>query len=340
MKKHIQTRMTKLQLKISFMALLLMLNASIASGSTLPQKQAPAADQQTFTTPEQAMQALVQAAQDKDRKKINRIFGPDADQLLSGDPVEDNQHLDNLAASMHESTQLQKSGDEYLILVGKKQWPYPVPIIKHGDNWLFNTQAGIQEILNRRVGENELSAIMTCRTYVVAQWQYFTDGDWGHDGMAAYAPRFESSPGQHDGLYWETPPGETPSPFGALVSEAQAEGYGPQNSAHENGSKSRHAPYHGYYFKILTRQGPHAPGGKYNYIINGNMIAGFALVAYPDKWGNSGVMTFIVNQQGRVYEKNLGANTAKIAGAMTTYDPDPSWKLVDWKHTATSEQSE
>ncbi|MGB9429985.1 MAG: DUF2950 domain-containing protein [Gammaproteobacteria bacterium] len=341
MKKHARIQMISLQPSMPcILVLLLMLFAGVAASGTVPATHTLAV-QQTFSSPELAMQALVQATQTKNHQAIDRIFGPAADKLLSGDPVADDKHLTDFATGLHESARLQKNGNQYILLVGKNQWPFPVPIVQQGGNWRFDTQAGLEEILNRRIGENELSAIMTCRAYVVAQWQYFTDGDWGHDGVAAYAPKFISSPGQHDGLYWETTAGEPSSPLGTLVAAARAEGYGPQNRpAQATGSKAPHAPYHGYYFRILTRQGLHAPGGKYDYTINGNMIAGFALVAYPDKWGNSGVMTFIVNQQGRVYEKNLGSDTAKIAGAMDAYDPDPSWKLVDWKPDAASARPE
>jgi hypothetical protein len=184
--------------------------------------------------------------------------------------------------------------------------------------------------------------VATCRAYVVAQWEYFTEGDHDNDGVAEYAQKFISSPGQKDGLYWPTADDEKPSPLGELIADARAEGYGPKartkisktksdtptgQTAEKNAERPRH-PYRGYYFKILTRQGPSAAGGQYNYIINGNMIAGFALVAYPAKWGNSGVMTFIVNQQGRVYQKNLGPGSDGIVSAMTEYDPDPSWQLV------------
>jgi hypothetical protein len=299
-----------------------------------------AAAQQTFSTPEQATQALIDAVQTKDRTALAKLFGPDYDQLLSGDRVEDERNLDNFASAIQQSNQLQKDADDkYTLLVGKDNWPMPIPIVHRGGQWLFDTKAGLDEILNRRIGENELSAITTCRAYVVAQWEYFTEGDHDNDSVAEYAQRFMSSPGQHDGLYWETAEGETPSPFGALVAEARSEGYGPRPrsqkaSASETprqsqGSQNPRRPYHGYFFKILTSQGPHAPGGKYSYIINGDMIAGYALVAYPAKWGNSGVMTFIVNQQGRVYQKNLGADTLKIASAITAYDPDPTWSLVN-----------
>jgi hypothetical protein len=199
------------------------------------------------------------------------------------------------------------------------------------DRWLFNTQAGLEEILNRRIGQDELSAIATCRAYALAQWEYYTESGSDTEGLAVYAQKFYSTPGHHDGLYWETAEGEKPSPLGELVAEARAEGYGPHNRTARSASSQPHKPhpFHGYIFKILTAQGPSAPGGKFSYIINGNMIAGYALVAYPSKWGNSGVMTFIINQQGRVYQKNLGPDTAKIAAAMTEYNPDPAWQLVE-----------
>jgi Protein of unknown function (DUF2950) len=321
--------------------LLMLFACALAGGPVLSvqtrattKKQAPAVKQATFATPDAAMLALVHAATTKDRDTLHKIFGPDYTQLLSGDPVEDNDALEKFSTSLERSARLQKDSDtKYTLLVGDKHWPFPVPIIKQGDQWLFNTRDGLEEILNRRIGESELSAIATCRAYVVAQWEYFTADDWDHDGVAAYAQKFISAPGMHDGLYWETSEGEPPSPLGSLVAQARAEGYGPKGKARtaHPASQAPHAPYHGYYVKILVRQGVHAPGGKYNYIINGNMIAGFALLTYPAKWGNSGVMTFIVNQQGRVYEKNLGPNTEKIAAAITAYDPDPSWKLVNWR---------
>jgi hypothetical protein len=292
--------------------------------------------QATYSSPDDALQALVSAAKEKDRSALSKLFGPDYNQLLSGDPVEDEKDLSDFASAAEESAKLQKDSDtKYTVVVGKGNWPTPIPIVQKDGKWRFDTKAGLNEVLNRRIGDNELSAIQTCRAYAVAQWEYYTEGDWDHDSLAEYAQKFISTPGKHDGLFWETEEGEKPSPLGKLVAEARAEGYGPkaQSSAGTAAAASAetatpHAPYHGYHFKILTSQGPHAPGGKYSYIINGNMIAGYALVAYPDSWGKSGVMTFIINQQGRVYEKNLGANSAKIAAAMTSYDPDPSWKLV------------
>jgi Protein of unknown function (DUF2950) len=304
-----------------------------------PTTHAQTPPQSTFSSADDALRALVSAAKDKDRAALAKLFGPDYDKLLTGDEVEDNKDLDAFSSAASESAQLQKVNDsKYLVTVGQDNWPTPIPIVQKDGKWLFDTKAGLEEALNRKVGENELSAIATCRVYAVAQWEYYTEGDWDHDGVAEYAERLYSTPGKHDGLYWETSEDDKPSPLGKLVAAARAEGYGPKaetpDAAGKGGAQEKEAvsedraPYHGYYFKILTRQGSAAPGGRYGYVINGNMIAGYALVAYPDKWGSSGVMTFIINQQGRVYEKNLGASTAKLAAAITEYNPDPSWKLV------------
>lgn len=325
----------------SFLAAMIVLTIGLFGVAPVSQAQsaASAAVQATFASPDEALQALVAAAKDKDRAALAKLFGSDYDQLLSGDEVEDNKDLAEFASAVQESAQLQKVNDnKYAVTVGKDNWPTPVPLVQRDGKWLFDTKAGLEEVINRRVGENELSVISTCRAYAVAQWEYYTEGDWDHDGVAEYAQKLISTPGAHDGLYWETSEDDKPSPLGKLIAEAQAQGYGPTASATRTAGKGGaekeapeidHAPYHGYYFKILTRQGAHAPGGKYSYVINGNMIAGYALVAYPDKWGNSGVMTFIINQQGRVYEKNLGPNTVKLASAITEYNPDPTWKLVE-----------
>lgn len=302
---------------------------------------AQAANQRTFASPDEALQALTEAAKNKDRAALADIFGPEYQKLLSGDAVQDNNELDHFAANIGQSASLRKIGDDRAaVTIGPENWPFPIPIVKAktGDQWRFDTAAGAEEILNRRIGENELSAISTCRAYALAQWEYFTEGDHDNDGVAEYAQKFISTPGQKDGLFWETAEGEKPSPMGALVAAARAEGYaaGSRNaaatvttaSASTSGTALPRSPYHGYYFRILKRQGPHAPGGKYNYIINGNMIAGYALIAFPEKWGSSGIMTFIVNQQGRVYQRNFGPNTLKIANAITEYDPDTGWKPV------------
>jgi hypothetical protein len=284
--------------------------------------------QRLFATPEAAVLAVKQAAKAADQDELTRIYGPDREKLLSGDPVEDKNALQRFAANLEKSATLQKVGDtKYVVLVGDEHWPSPIPIVKEGRKWHFDTATGLEEILNRRIGHNELSAIMTCRAYVIAQWEYFTEArDTASDGLALFARRLISTPGKRDGLFWETPEGAQRSPLGSLVADARAEGYGP--NAENAGGAPKRSPYHGYFFKILTAQGTHAPGGKFSYLINGNMIAGHALIAFPDKWGSSGVMTFIVNGQGRVYEKNLGPDTSQLAAAITEYDPDPTWKLI------------
>ncbi len=288
----------------------------------------PSVKQRLFKTPEAAVDALKEAAVAADQKELMAIYGPDRDKLLSGDPVEDANALKRFAASLEKSSTLQKVDDsKYTLLVGEEHWPSPIPIVRTGTKWRFDTAAGLEEILNRVIGHNELSAIMTCRAYVIAQWEYFTEArDTSRDGLAVFARHLISSPGQRDGLFWETPEGAKPSPLGGLIAQARAEGYTP-GEAKAGGATAR-APFHGYFFRILTAQGPHAPGGRFSYLINGNMIAGHALIAFPDKWGSSGVMTFIVNGQGRVYEKNLGPDTGKLAAATVEYDPDPSWNLV------------
>jgi hypothetical protein len=288
---------------------------------------AAAPSQTRFATPEEAVEALAHAAQAKDQAALTGIFGPDRGKLLTGDPVADSNALEHFVTNLEKAHKLEKVSDTKMTLVvGSDHWPSPIPIVKDGNQWRFDTAAGLEEILNRHIGDDELSAIMTCRAYVLAQWEYYTEPNGtAQDGLAVYAQNFTSKPGKRDGLYWDTPPGAKPSPLGGLVEQARAEGY-TAGQPHPKGTPRR--PYHGYYFKILKRQGPHAPGGRFSYVINGNMIAGYALVAYPDKWGSSGIMTFIVNQQGRVYQKNLGPNTAQIAGAMVEYDPDTSWKLV------------
>ena len=302
--------------------------------------------QSTFSSPEEAMQALVTAVKAKDRTALDAIFGPEHEKLLSGDEVEDANDLNQFAEDVSESAQLQKVADSrYILVVGKDKYPTPIPIVQKENKWVFDTAAGLEEALDRRIGENELSAMDTCRAYAIAQWEYFTQGDWDNDGVAEYAQKFYSTPGERNGLYWETSEDEKPSPLGALVAAARAEGYGAkplrsprtrktatppaETVSDKEAPPQPRAPYHGYYFKILKSQGLHAPGGKYDYVINGNMIAGYALIAFPANWGNSGVMTFIINQQGRVYQKNLGPETAKIAPAIIEYDPDSSWKLVE-----------
>ena len=284
----------------------------------------PAADEETFDSPDAAVAALTAAATSHDTNALHAIFGPEGHKLVSPDAVQATNEFRIFVQRLKEKTALVTNSDSSCTLdLGVDGWPFPIPLVQQEGRWHFDTAAGSQEILRRRIGMDELGAIDVCRAYVEAQRQYASQDRMG-DGVLAYAQHLHSTPGTHDGLFWPAKPGEELSPLGPLVAAARAEGY------HRSATMMNEqlAPYHGYYFKILTRQGRHAAGGKYNYIINGRMIAGFALVAWPAQWGNSGIMTFIVNQQGRIYQKNLGPNTARAAAAMTTYDPDNTWTLV------------
>ena len=283
---------------------------------------ASAADEQTFAVPQDAVNALVAAATNHDTNALHAIFGPTGHKLISPDAVQATEEYSLFVHYLTEKTQLVTNSDADVTLeIGADGWPFPIPLVKQDGRWYFDTAAGKEEILARRVGRDEMGAINVCTAYVAAQREYASQDRLG-DGVLAYAQFLRSTPGIHDGLFWPTnQPGEELSPLGPLVAQARVEGY--QRTATMLNDEL--APYHGYYFKILTRQGKHAPGGKYNYIINGRMIAGFGLVAWPAAWGDTGVMTFIVNQQGRVYQKNLGPKTAKIAKAIATYDPDDTW---------------
>src|SRR6185503_5724981 len=217
-----------------------------------------------------------------------------------------------------ETNRLVRAGEHRMILeYGREVTPFPVPLVENGGRWFFDTAAGKEEVINRRIGRNELAVLDAVRTYVQAQREY-ASSDRDEDQVLEYAQKFGSTEGKKDGLYWARDLDGTLSPLGPLVAEAQIAGY------RKDASQERQ-PFHGYYFKILTRQGKHAPGGAYDYIINGNMIGGFALIAWPAEYDETGVMTFIVNHQGLVYQKDLGPKTGKIAGSMKVYDPDSSW---------------
>lgn len=281
---------------------------------------------QTFASPDDAVKALVAAARAHDRTALDRILAPEAKRLRSTDPVEENKELARFVVRADEKTKLEQVNDsQYSVEFGDEGWSFPVPIVKRGDGWAFDTSQGVEEVLLRRVGRNELDTILVCATYAVAQWDYFLDGDWNNDGVQEFAQKLISSPGQKDGLYWPSAEGEDTSPLGQLVAYARNEGYQGEREASGN---IKPTPFHGYYLKVLKAQGPTAPGGAHSYLINGRMISGFALVAYPALYGSSGVMTFIVSQQGKVYQKNLGPNSAKIAPAMTVYNPDGTWERV------------
>jgi hypothetical protein len=285
----------------------------------------PESAQRLFSSPEEARQALIKAVQAKDHADLKAIFGPAALELEPGDPVEQATEFEHFARHVQEGVEVVSEGEgKAILIIGEKKWPFPVPLVKKGNNWLFDTAAGREEILNRRIGHNELIAIQVCRAYSEAQREYYNMEEPDGVQIPKYAQHMISSPGKRDGLYWPTAAGAKESPLGILVAKAKEEGYMKARKAGESGPR----PYHGYYFRILTSQGKNAPGGRFNYIIHGNMVAGYALVAYPDRWGVSGVMTFIINQRGRVYEKNLGPKTAEIARKMKQYNPELTWKLV------------
>jgi hypothetical protein len=276
--------------------------------------------QQRFKTPEQAADALVAAARAGDRKAVTNVLGPGSVQIVSsGDPVADaNARQEFLAAYDAGHRVVTESGKPAVLVVGQSDWPFPIPIVEKNGEWQFDTAAGRDELLARRIGRNELATIQASLAYYDAQNEY-AEQTKDKNGMPIYAQRIISSPGKKDGLYWPAAGDQPDSPLGEAVAAATGQGYrvgGPR------------APYHGYYYKVLTRQGPTAPGGALDYVVRGSMIGGFGLVAYPAEYGNSGVMTFLVNHKGDVFEKDLGPGTAKIAAGMTSFNPDHTWKKV------------
>jgi hypothetical protein len=282
------------------------------------------ANQKTFKSPEEAVKTLAEAVKGNDTKELLAIFGPAGKELIfSGDEVADKTGRERFIKAYEEMNKLVNENDAKVILhVGNGDWPFPIPVVKKGEYWLFDTMAGREEILNRRIGRNELNAIQVCLAYVDAQREYVMK-DRDGDKLLEYAQKFVSEKGKKNGLYWETKEDEPQSPLGPLIAKAAKEGY----TGKKPGGKR--SPYHGYYYKILKSQGKNAPGGEYDYVVNGKMVGGFALVAYPAEYGDSGIMTFIVNQDGVVYEKNLGKETEKIAAAMKKFDPDKTWKKVE-----------
>jgi len=274
--------------------------------------------QRTFPTPEDAWKALLDATAKQDTPAMKAIFGPDSEELVtSGDPVADKIAQEGFIAAVKEKTTLLKEGkDKVVAIVGSQEWPFPIPIVKAGGAWHFDTAVGKEEIVDRRIGKNELYTIAACRAYVEAQEDYAKLHKEPH-----YAQKLVSDEGTRNGLYWNAKAGEPESPFGPHIAQAVKEGYGKPVAGEPT-------PYHGYYFRVLKAQGKSAPGGARNYVKGEHMTGGFALVAYPASYGASGVMTFIVDKQGIVFEKDLGPKTEEIAGAMTEYDPDTTWEPV------------
>jgi hypothetical protein len=282
----------------------------------------PAIQQKTFKTPEAACEALIAAAEKDDVRALMQILGPDGVHLVvTNDPVQDRNQSAAFAEQARVKTHVVRDPEKphvAVLMVGAEDWPVPIPLVEKHGAWRFDSKAGREEILNRRIGTNELDAIEVCRGYVEAQHEYASEK---HDGARVnqYAQRVFSTPGKHDGLAWQDPDGSWQGPVGEGVAQAIAEGY----------TADRHAVFHGYFFKVLKRQGPAAPMGEMDFVVDGVMIGGFALVAAPAEYAVTGVKTFIVSHDGIVYEKDLGPKTLEQFRAMDRYNPDPSWSPVE-----------
>jgi len=274
--------------------------------------------QRGFDSPESAVTALVTALEERDRATLVAMLGPDSDALLSsGDAVADSTARADFLARYEEKHELVAGGPDDLVLqVGADDWPFPIPIVRRGGKWILDTAAGKDEIVRRRIGGNELQTIEVMHGYVAAQDDYASAA---HDGVPAgtYARAIRSEPGKQNGLFWEVAEGEKQSPAGPLLAEASAEGYGAAG-----------APYHGYRFRMLTAQGPAAAGGARDYVVDGRQIGGYAMVAWPASYGTSGVMSFLVNQDGIVWQRDLGDGTEQAAAAITRFDPDSLWTPI------------
>lgn len=273
----------------------------------------------SFSSPETAVTSLVAAVRANDTQEMLAILGPGSRELIfSGDDVADRTGREKFIKAYDRMNTLQKvSADTVTLCIGNDNWPLPIPIVKAGETWGFDAEQGKQEILNRRIGRNELHVMDVLHAYTDAQHEYAT-GDCGGGGVVEFAQKLISTPGRRDGLYWEVKNGEKESPFGPLIARAAKEGYADADIS----------PFHGYYFKILKGQGEHAKGGTYDYVVKDKMLLGFAMVAYPAEYGNSGIMTFIVNQEGNIYEKDFGKDTPRMAEEMKIFDPDKTWKMV------------
>ena len=276
--------------------------------------------QAVFATPEEAVTALVQAVRSHDETALLKLFGPAGRELVSsGDEVADRSGREKFIRAYDRKHSLTPRSNTVMALqLGDDGWSMPIPLVKKGTMWRFDAAQGKQEILNRRIGRNELQVIEVMNAFVDAEHEYATK-DCSRCGSVVFAQQLISSPGKRDGLYWEAKEGEPESPLGPLVARAAREGYAAGDLS----------PFHGYYFRVLKGQGKHAEGGAYSYVKDGRMILGFALLAYPAEYGNSGVMTFIVNQKGEVFQKNLGKKTRQLAEKMQLFDPDKSWRKVE-----------
>ena len=284
--------------------------------------QSRAVTQVAYPSPELAARALYDAVKAQDVMSIYRVLGPGSDKLIyTGDDVANRQMRERFVAAYDTLFKFERQGDaKAILIVGAQESPFPFPLVRSAKGWMFDAKAGAEEIINRRIGENELFAIKSCLAYGDAQQEY-AEADRDGDGLIEYAQKFRSSEGKRDGLFWSTKDGEPPSPLGPFAAQVRSEGYSAKDA--------RPVPLHGYYYRILTAQGKDAPGGAYDYMVRSNLIGGYALVAYPARWGASGVMTFICNHDGVAHQKNLGEKTAEIASKMKDYNPDASWKKAE-----------
>jgi len=288
-------------------------------GGCATKEAAPA--QTTFTTPEDAVVALVDALKVNDNAQLSSILGSDGKKILSsGDEVADRHAREVFLTAYQEKAELNTEGDQTILSIGAEEWPVPIPLVKTGSDWRFDTAAGLEEVLFRRIGNNELSTMQLCKAYVEAQKEYASKG---RDGKAKgiYAQKFGSTSGKHDGLFWKSEDLDDQSPLGDLAAQAANDGY--------TKSEGKPTPFYGYYFRILTGRGASAPGGALDYLVNGELQKGFAMIAYPAEYKNSGVMTFIIDDKGTIYQKDLGAETAKVAAEISVFDPNPGWEKAE-----------
>jgi len=310
---HSESNMTSRRRLWAALAVLLLL-LTVAS----PARAAAAGTQATFKTPEAAVEALFTAFKNNDDGALLDLFGREnGDRLLSKDKAGARESRLRLYQASQEALTLRKdTEDRVVVVIGKEAWPFPIPLVRSGDEWGYYTAEGIEEISNRRIGENELNAIRVCRGYLGAQRQYASKIR-DDSGVRKFAQRLVSTAGAQNGLYWDP-----------AVANGEESPFGPQIAEFLKAGRKAGDPYYGYYFRVLTRQGSHVPGGRYNYVINGNMIAGFALVAFPAEYGNTGIMTFLVSHHGRIYQKDLGPRTVEIVKGLQEYNPDATWTEV------------
>ena len=292
--------------------------AADAKSRTADAKKSGAPKQKVYASPEEAAKELVAAIRSGDKKSAAAILGPGSGQILhSGDAVADKQAGERFFRAYDQANKLEKTGDKAVLAVGKDAWPFPVPIVKGADGWRFDMRQGREELLNRRIGRNELAVVQVLQAYADAQREYYLRNPQ-KDKLLHYAQKFRSAEGKRDGLYYPVKAGEAPSPLGPLVSGARAEGY-------TKGKDGKPIAYHGYYYRILKAQGPDAPGGAYSYVAHGKMFGGFAAVAWPATYDNSGIFTFMISHDGQVYQKDLGPQTASAVQKITRFNPDKTW---------------